>query len=120
MDQQSSGGSQRRTVNEYRLSEDNELRLEVGSDEVILELLEGIAEIFGTQLSIHKRYTLPAGFFFDFMMNFITTKYLWGGVKRLIYKGSLLVFYPSEIYGDLEIPPPLCTCSGGWLHRVTY
>uniref|UniRef100_A0A914GTW9 Protein CLP1 homolog n=1 Tax=Globodera rostochiensis TaxID=31243 RepID=A0A914GTW9_GLORO len=55
-------GGQQRVVNEYRLNEDNELRLEVGKDEVILELLEGTAEIFGSQISMHKRYTLPPGF----------------------------------------------------------
>ncbi|KAL3098008.1 hypothetical protein niasHT_027553 [Heterodera trifolii] len=53
---------QRRAVNEYRLNEDNELRLEVGKEEVILELLEGSAEIFGSQISMHKRYSLPPGF----------------------------------------------------------
>lgn len=46
---------------EYRLNEDNELRLEVGSDEVIVELVEGVAEIFGTPLAVHKRYMLPPG-----------------------------------------------------------
>ena len=49
-------------VNEYRLNEDNELRLEVGTEEVIVELLEGTAEIFGSPLTMHKRYTLPPGF----------------------------------------------------------
>lgn len=53
---------EKRVVNEYRLNEDNELRLEVGNEEVLLELLEGTAEIFGSQLSMHKRYTLPPGY----------------------------------------------------------
>uniref|UniRef100_A0A7E4W136 Protein CLP1 homolog n=1 Tax=Panagrellus redivivus TaxID=6233 RepID=A0A7E4W136_PANRE len=47
---------------EYKLNEDNELRLEVGSEELIVELVEGLAEIFGTPLVVHKRYTLPPAF----------------------------------------------------------
>ena len=46
---------------EYRLNEDNELRIEVANEEIRIELLEGVAEIFGTALSLHKRYTLPPG-----------------------------------------------------------
>jgi len=49
-------------VNEYRLTEDSELRLEVWNKEVVIELLEGTAEMFGTALTLHKRYTLPPGF----------------------------------------------------------
>ncbi|KAI1724521.1 mRNA cleavage and polyadenylation factor CLP1 p-loop domain-containing protein [Ditylenchus destructor] len=49
-------------VAEYKLDEDNELRIEVGNEDVVLELLEGAAEVFGTPLSVHKRYTLPQGF----------------------------------------------------------
>lgn len=51
-------------VNEYRLFEDNELRIELAGEEVVIELLEGSAEIFGSSLSLHKRYTLPPGRFF--------------------------------------------------------
>jgi polyribonucleotide 5'-hydroxyl-kinase len=47
---------------EYRLNEDNELRLDVGNEDVIVELVEGVAEVFGTPLSLHKRYTFPPGF----------------------------------------------------------
>uniref|UniRef100_A0AC34F8L1 Protein CLP1 homolog n=1 Tax=Panagrolaimus sp. ES5 TaxID=591445 RepID=A0AC34F8L1_9BILA len=47
---------------EYRLNEDNELRLEVGNEDVIVELVEGVAEVFGTPLAVHKRYTFPPGF----------------------------------------------------------
>lgn len=53
---------EKRVVSEYRLNEDNELRLEVGQAEVVVELLEGTAEIFGSPLTMHKRYTLPPGF----------------------------------------------------------
>ena len=56
-----SESKEKRSVSEYRLNEDNELRLEIDSEEVIVELLEGTAEIFGSQLSMHKRYTLPPG-----------------------------------------------------------
>ena len=49
-------------VNEYRLTEDSELRLEVGNKEVVVELLEGMAEVFGTALTLHKRYTLPPAY----------------------------------------------------------
>jgi hypothetical protein len=48
-------------MNEYQLKVGNELRLEVGREEVALELLSGTAEVFGTPLSLHKRYTLPPG-----------------------------------------------------------
>jgi hypothetical protein len=54
---------EKRVVSEYRLNEDNELRLEVGQAEVVVELLEGTAEIFGSPLTMHKRYTLPPGSF---------------------------------------------------------
>uniref|UniRef100_A0A914Z814 Protein CLP1 homolog n=1 Tax=Panagrolaimus superbus TaxID=310955 RepID=A0A914Z814_9BILA len=47
---------------EYRLNEDNELRLEIGNEDVIVELVEGVAEVFGTPLAVHKRYTFPPGF----------------------------------------------------------
>lgn len=56
------GGNKEKCLNEYRLNEGNELRLEIGNEEVIVELLEGSAEIFGTPLSMHKRYTLSPGF----------------------------------------------------------
>jgi polyribonucleotide 5'-hydroxyl-kinase len=49
------------TVNEYRLDADSELRIEIGREEVVIELLSGDAEIFGTPLSLHKRYNLPPG-----------------------------------------------------------
>jgi hypothetical protein len=48
-------------VKEYQLEVDKELRLKVGREEVLLELLSGTAEVFGTPLSLHKRYTLPRG-----------------------------------------------------------
>lgn len=48
-------------IKEYRLFDDNELRIEVADENVIIELLEGAAEIFGTSLSLHKRYTFPPG-----------------------------------------------------------
>uniref|UniRef100_A0A915EJM0 Protein CLP1 homolog n=1 Tax=Ditylenchus dipsaci TaxID=166011 RepID=A0A915EJM0_9BILA len=51
-----------RLANQYKLNEDNELRLEVGSEEIVLELFDGSAEIFGTPLTVHKRYNLPPGF----------------------------------------------------------
>jgi len=53
---------ERPVVNEYKLSEDCELRLEVGNKEIVVELLEGMAEVFGTALTLHKRYTLPPSF----------------------------------------------------------
>uniref|UniRef100_A0AC34QUC1 Protein CLP1 homolog n=1 Tax=Panagrolaimus sp. JU765 TaxID=591449 RepID=A0AC34QUC1_9BILA len=46
---------------EFQLAEDNELRFEVGEEEVIVELVEGSAEVFGTPLSLHKRYNIPPG-----------------------------------------------------------
>jgi hypothetical protein len=49
-------------VHEYRLTEDNELRFEVAtSGDVVLELVDGMAEVFGTELVQHKRYSFPAG-----------------------------------------------------------
>ncbi len=49
-------------VEEFRIEEDQELRFEVAStSEVIVELLDGTAEIFGTELVRHKRYTFAPG-----------------------------------------------------------
>uniref|UniRef100_A0A1I7WUT2 N-terminal methionine N(alpha)-acetyltransferase NatE n=1 Tax=Heterorhabditis bacteriophora TaxID=37862 RepID=A0A1I7WUT2_HETBA len=51
-------------VQEFTLKEDNELRFEVGpSEDVVLELLQGRAEIFGTELEIHKKYAFPPSFY---------------------------------------------------------
>lgn len=65
-----------RVVNEYRLSEDNELRIETADEEVIIELLEGTAEIFGTVTPIHKRYTLPPGKSNLFYLKIVETDFL--------------------------------------------
>ncbi|KAK6019829.1 Pre-mRNA cleavage complex II protein Clp1 [Ostertagia ostertagi] len=46
-------------VQEFALKEDHELRFEVGSTEVVLELLQGRAEVFGTELEMHKKYAFP-------------------------------------------------------------
>lgn len=46
---------------EYKLGSDNELRFVVGSEEVTVELLDGRAELFGTELIRNKRYTFPPG-----------------------------------------------------------
>lgn len=49
-------------VKEYKLEEDHELRFEVSSGgEAVVELLDGTAEIFGTELVHHKRYTFGSG-----------------------------------------------------------
>jgi polyribonucleotide 5'-hydroxyl-kinase len=55
-------GDRQFSKSEYRLNEDNELRLEVGNEDVIVELVDGVAEVFGTPLALHKRYTFPPGF----------------------------------------------------------
>ncbi|CAD5225586.1 unnamed protein product [Bursaphelenchus okinawaensis] len=49
-------------LEQYRLSTDDELRFEVGAVEVLLELTEGDAEMFGTPLIRYKKYQIPAGF----------------------------------------------------------
>ncbi|KAE9415058.1 hypothetical protein Angca_009012 [Angiostrongylus cantonensis] len=46
-------------VKEFTLKEDHELRFEVGNTEVVLELLQGRAEVFGTELEMHKKYAFP-------------------------------------------------------------
>ncbi|WKX98749.1 hypothetical protein Q1695_013993 [Nippostrongylus brasiliensis] len=46
-------------VQEFSLKEDHELRFEVGATEVVLELLQGRAEVFGTELEMHKKYAFP-------------------------------------------------------------
>ena len=51
----------KKIVNKYILTEDSELRLEIGAEECIVELLEGTAEVFGTPLAKNKRYTFPPG-----------------------------------------------------------
>ncbi|CAI4231496.1 unnamed protein product [Auanema sp. JU1783] len=48
-------------LQEFTLNDDNELRFEVSSsNDVILELSEGRAEIFGTELESMKKYIFPA------------------------------------------------------------
>ena len=56
----SSDGGAKPVAVRYQLSEGNELRLQVGKDEIVIELSD-VAEVFGTQLSANKRYTLPPG-----------------------------------------------------------
>ncbi|CAB3403119.1 unnamed protein product [Caenorhabditis bovis] len=46
-------------VQEFKLGEDSELRFVVGDEDVILELVSGYAEIFGTDLLENKKYTFP-------------------------------------------------------------
>ncbi|KHJ84046.1 hypothetical protein OESDEN_16243 [Oesophagostomum dentatum] len=46
-------------LQEFTLKEDHELRFEVGSTEVVLELVQGRAEVFGTELEMHKKYAFP-------------------------------------------------------------
>ncbi|GMT19095.1 hypothetical protein PFISCL1PPCAC_10392 [Pristionchus fissidentatus] len=48
-------------VNEMKLKEDTELRIGVEEGEAIVELIEGRAEIFGSELEKHKRYTFQKG-----------------------------------------------------------
>lgn len=50
------------SVSEWRLREDEELRLEVSDGaEAVVELVEGRAEVFGAELIRHKKYAWPAG-----------------------------------------------------------
>uniref|UniRef100_A0A0N5A978 Protein CLP1 homolog n=1 Tax=Syphacia muris TaxID=451379 RepID=A0A0N5A978_9BILA len=50
------------SVKEFTLKEDNELRFEVGSKgDVTLELIEGKAEVFGSELVLNKKYTFGPG-----------------------------------------------------------
>ncbi|CAI5445937.1 unnamed protein product [Caenorhabditis angaria] len=47
-------------VQEFKLREDSELRFAVGDEEdVVLELIEGYAEMFGTEITPNKKYTFP-------------------------------------------------------------
>ncbi|KAK6743663.1 hypothetical protein RB195_010758 [Necator americanus] len=46
-------------LQEFTLKEDHELRFEVGGTEVVLELVQGRAEVFGTELEMHKKYAFP-------------------------------------------------------------
>ncbi|OZC07911.1 Pre-mRNA cleavage complex II protein Clp1 [Onchocerca flexuosa] len=48
-------------VQEFILKEDNELRFEVANGDVMLELIDGRAEVFGTELIQHKKYIFPPG-----------------------------------------------------------
>ncbi len=48
-------------VKEHRLEQDQEFRFEVSKKEVILEMVDGEAEIFGMPLNRYKKYTLPPG-----------------------------------------------------------
>ncbi|CAP29409.2 Protein CBG09862 [Caenorhabditis briggsae] len=48
-------------VQEFKLKEDCELRFAAGEDsEVVLELVHGYAEIFGTEIILNKKYNFPA------------------------------------------------------------
>ncbi|CAD5230204.1 unnamed protein product [Bursaphelenchus xylophilus] len=49
-------------LEQYRLTADDELRFEVGGVEILLELIEGDVEIFGTPLIRFKKYPFPPGF----------------------------------------------------------
>ncbi|VDN08030.1 unnamed protein product [Thelazia callipaeda] len=50
------------SVQEFNLKEDNELRFEVANKgDVVLELIDGRAEVFGTELIQHKKYVFPPG-----------------------------------------------------------
>uniref|UniRef100_A0A1I8AXI1 Protein CLP1 homolog n=1 Tax=Steinernema glaseri TaxID=37863 RepID=A0A1I8AXI1_9BILA len=49
------------TVREFKLKEDNELRFEVASEDVAVELCSGRAEIFGTELKENEKYTFLPG-----------------------------------------------------------
>jgi hypothetical protein len=53
----------------FSLNEDSELRLEIGAEECIVELLKGVAEVFGTPLAKNKRYTLPPGLTWKYKIN---------------------------------------------------
>ncbi|CAD6185939.1 unnamed protein product [Caenorhabditis auriculariae] len=46
-------------VKEFELTEDSELRFEVGDEDVVLELVKGCAEVFGTDLQENKKYAFP-------------------------------------------------------------
>uniref|UniRef100_A0A9J2PY87 Protein CLP1 homolog n=2 Tax=Ascaris TaxID=6251 RepID=A0A9J2PY87_ASCLU len=49
-------------VQEFTLKEDNELRFEVASaGDVVLELIDGKAEVFGTELILNKKYSFHPG-----------------------------------------------------------
>ncbi|EJW79287.1 hypothetical protein WUBG_09805, partial [Wuchereria bancrofti] len=48
-------------LQEFTLKEDSELRFEVANGDVMLELVDGRAEVFGTELIQHKKYVFPAG-----------------------------------------------------------
>ncbi|MCP9258141.1 Protein CLP1 [Dirofilaria immitis] len=48
-------------LQEFTLKEDNELRFEVANGDVMLELIDGRAEVFGTELIQHKKYVFPPG-----------------------------------------------------------
>lgn len=50
-------------VKEFKLREDQELRIEAASDGdgVVVELVDGLAEVFGTELVQHKKYTYRRG-----------------------------------------------------------
>ncbi|KAK0429062.1 hypothetical protein QR680_011165 [Steinernema hermaphroditum] len=48
-------------VQQFKLNEDNELRFDVVAEDVIIELLSGRAEVFGTELRQHEKYTFVPG-----------------------------------------------------------
>lgn len=48
-------------VKEHLLTQDQELRFEVSNKDVVLEMVDGEAELFGKPLIRYKKYTFPAG-----------------------------------------------------------
>jgi len=55
------GSDSKQTIKEYVLKEDNELRFEVAGEDVSVELCEGRAEIFGTELKKNEKYLFRKG-----------------------------------------------------------
>ena len=53
--------SETQPIKEHRLNRDQELRFEVGAHEVIVEVVDGTAELFGIPLKRRKRYPFPPG-----------------------------------------------------------
>lgn len=45
----------------HRLEQDQELRFEVGKEEVVFEMVEGESEIFGMPLGLYKKFPMQPG-----------------------------------------------------------
>ena len=71
------------------LKEQNELRLEVDQAGIILKLVSGTAEIFGTELAVEKAYKITNRKFAVFS---------WNGAEISVCNFTILILFISRFF----------------------